>query len=96
MTDPNPNRPPLWKLMLHMRVPATPWHELKGSEDEREEIAAEIRAIADWLAPEEKDEPFPDTDSIMEIQLWSAVRQRQNMRQRLLAEADRAERGEQS
>jgi len=49
--------------------------------------AAEIRAIADWLVPEEEPEPLPLEEQVA----WAT---RRNMRQRLLAEADRAEAGE--
>ena len=57
--------------------------------------AAELRAIADWLVPEE---PRPKTDDALspgdwgaKITRWLANQEKRNL---LLAEADRAEAGE--
>jgi hypothetical protein len=77
---------PLWRVMegafLEGRNP--------GFSD-RHGYAAEIRAVANWLVPEEvkpNDEfCIPPVHSM----LWQ---RRQALRHRLLAEADRAERGE--
>jgi hypothetical protein len=76
-------RPPLWQVMQDA------WDDVPEYvlSVERAYIAAQIRAIADWLVPEEEPEPLPLEDQIA----WVA---RCNMRQRLLAEADRAEAGE--
>jgi hypothetical protein len=57
------------------------------SKSYREGYAAEIRAIADWLVPEETTSAW--TRPRMERQS-----ERLNLRQTLLAEADRAEAGE--
>jgi hypothetical protein len=53
--------------------------------------AAEIRAIADWLVPEE--EPLTDEEAACLV-TWGKWRQRMRQRVRLLIEADRAEAGE--
>jgi hypothetical protein len=64
------------------------------SPDNVQPISAEIRAVADWLVPEEQEprgvQVAADTYSAQRI----CQHQRQALRQRLLAEADRAERGE--
>ena len=63
------------------RVMNLAWGSLQYGTHERN--AAEIRAVADWLLPKEQDEP-----------MGKRQQERQALRQRLLAEADRAERGE--
>jgi hypothetical protein len=46
--------------------------------------AAALRAVADQVVPEEQ-EPVPDVDSVIEMQVWACVSQRQRTRSRLLA-----------
>jgi hypothetical protein len=79
MTD-TPQDQPLWRAMHDA------WSSLPG--DMREGIATEIRAVADWLVPEEAIEDVPGR-----FVNGCCHEQRQALRQRLLAEADRAERG---
>jgi hypothetical protein len=77
---------PLWRVMLAAgdlcELPDDrPW-------DEHHVYAAELRAIADWLVPEEVE---PDEcDRAIRLR-WL---ERQRIRFELLAEADRAEAGE--
>ena len=59
--------------------------------------AAEIRALADWLVPDEPDAPrSTDGSWNAAVQMGSDAiwMQRQHLRKLLLAEADRAEAGE--
>jgi anti-sigma factor ChrR (cupin superfamily) len=51
---------------------------------QREAIAAALRAAADQVVPEEQ-EPVPDVDSVVEMQGWAWVSQRQRTRSQLLA-----------
>jgi hypothetical protein len=92
MTDPTPNRPPLWQVMS-----IASGHLLDETFGEATDLqcrAAELRALADWLVPQEL--PF----NLMEINSkseWAQVvmrDERQRIRAVLLAEADRAEAGE--
>lgn len=78
---------PLWEVMAEAyaavnNMPA----DLTGMT--RSGNAAEICAIADWLVPEEVGHPFDDNETMHHIDA------RMYIRQRLLGEADRAERGE--
>ena len=77
--------PPLWRVMkdAYMAPPTTA--------TEAQCYAAEIRAIADWLVPEE--EPITDQEAECLVTCGKR-RQRTRHRDRLLAEADRAEAGE--
>jgi hypothetical protein len=73
---------PLWQMMNHAYA---------AHDSCRKGYAAEIRAIADWLVPEDHGcilEPLAQSG---EYHRWC---ERMVIRQRLLAEADRAERGE--
>jgi len=45
--------------------------------------AAALRAAADQVVPEEQ-EPVPDVDSVVEMQGWACVSQRQRTRSQLL------------
>lgn len=87
MTDPTPppDRPPLWLLMQDAVIKAPPpKHHPAG-----EIAAAQIRALADWLLPEES-EPEPGCRYEQRHIIW----QRDNrLRTLLLAEAQRAEEG---
>ena len=58
----------------------------------RQFVAAEIRAIADWLVPEE---PMIVEGGRTYEQAW-LVSERERLRLRLLAETDRADRAEKS
>jgi hypothetical protein len=51
---------------------------------QREAIAAALRAAADQVVPEER-EPVPDVDSVVEMQGWACVSQRQRTRSQFLA-----------
>lgn len=46
--------------------------------------AAALKAAADQVVPEEQ-EPVPDVDSVVEMQGWACVSQRQRTRSQLLA-----------
>ena len=85
----DPNRPPLWWAMQGAYFSG----RNPGLSD-RHGYAAEIRAVADWLIP---DDPVPEIvleSSLDAFGLYMAFhRQRMHLRERLLAEADRAERG---
>jgi hypothetical protein len=91
MSDPEP----LWKLMLHVRFPATSWRELKGTQDEGEEIATQLRVVANVVAPNEPEPKMADfgsfSDFMSAVARWNA---RREIRGRLLSEADEAEAGE--
>lgn len=93
MTDPTPtpDRPPLWRVMYDARIAQTS----KGWCTTREAIAAEIRALADAVVPEE---PEPRQQDMTEEEFWqydpSPRHERQRIRALLLTEAQRAEEGE--
>ena len=53
-------------------------------------LAAALRAAADLVVPEEQ-EPVPNEDSVLEMQMWAWVSQRQRTRSQLLAIADELE-----
>lgn len=72
------NRPPLWQVLINAGDPPCTMQEM---------AAAEIRALRDWLVPEEG--PRPDLSHAGTR--WD---QRQRLRALLTAEADRAERGD--
>lgn len=44
---------PLWKDLLQIQWPATPYNQLKPSRSEREELSEVIQTFSDWLLPEE-------------------------------------------
>lgn len=86
MSNPNPN-PPLWRVMEQVGwgkgYAATP----------REVFGAELRAIADWLVPEE---PRGNVIGVETRNDWARIvmrDERQRLRMLLLVEADRAEAG---
>lgn len=64
--------------------------EAWGFVDYGEKLAAALRAAADLVVPEEQ-EPVPDEDSVLEMQIWAWVSQRQRTRSQLLAIADELE-----
>ena len=90
------SKPPLWEVMrraydLSPPVPVDAdldWIDRHG-------YAAEIRAVADWLIP---DDPVPDVVLESDLEAFTIYmafnRMRMHLRQQLLDEADRAERGE--
>jgi hypothetical protein len=96
-----PNDQPLWQAMRHAYDQSSvPTALIESSDPEtgdcltdRYGYAAELRAIADRVVPEEY-LPEPDEESMMDMRVWEAVSQRQRIRAVLLAEADRAEAGE--
>jgi hypothetical protein len=47
-------------------------------------IAGALRAVADQVVPEQQ-EPVPNEDSVVEMQGWACVSQRQRTRSQLLA-----------
>ena len=51
---------------------------------EREALAATLRAAADQVVPEQQ-VPVPNEDSVVEMQSWACVSQRQRTRDQLLA-----------
>ena len=86
------NRPPLWKVVDEA------WWSLVNTEEPHisppasDQAACVIRALRDWLAPEEPDpaeiEFWPDAEAERDWQ------HNQRLRALLTAEADRAERGD--
>ena len=82
-------KPPLWEV-LRRAYDVSPPAPVDADLDwiDRHGYAAEIRALRDWLVPEDASPPdgFP---------LWAATRwlERQRLRALLTTEADRAERG---
>ena len=75
---------PLWRVLSDALPTA-------GSTAQRDIYAAEIRALADWLVPEESSETFlPGEDSHNR----SKRQQRRHLRATLLIEAAKAEAGE--
>jgi hypothetical protein len=76
--------PPLWRVMHQAYVCADPLNSARG-------YAFELRALADWLVPEESSETFlPGEDSHHR----SKRQQRRHLRATLLIEAAKAEAGE--
>ena len=90
-----PNRPPLWEVMRAAYDCST---AANGSTDDWTELdgyAAEIRALRDWLVPEEPPPHRgmrPGGTNLTYQETLSVERQR--LRDLLTAEADRADRGE--
>lgn len=93
MTNTTPNRPPLWEVLRRAYATSAP---MDADDDwtDRHGFAAEIRALRDWLVPEETEptgmRPCGDTYSAQSIKRG----ERQRLRAILTAEADRAERGD--
>ena len=79
-----PNRPPLWEVMRAAYDCSTAANGSTDDWTERDGFAAEIRAVRDWLVPDEG--PRPGL-SYMGTR-WD---ERQRLRAVLTAEADRAE-----
>lgn len=79
---------PLWEVMYAADAYCTP------ADDYREEIATVIRAVRDWLVPEEG--PAYRNNTITSHVQWARRDARAELRALLTAEADRAERGDHS
>ena len=90
------SKPPLWRVMFDA-YDASPPAPAEADNDwtDRRGYAAEIRALRDWLVPEEALGLRPPTDGglITGIE-WCVGKDRQRLRALLTAEADRAEREE--
>ena len=86
MTD-TPNRPPLWEVMRDAYELSPLPVDANLDQIYRNVYAAEIRALRDWLVPQE--EP-PTTDDRL-VRDWTV---KMRLRDLLTAEADRAERGD--
>jgi hypothetical protein len=66
--------------------------EQEAPNDEGMIAAAALRAAADQVVPEQQ-EPVPDVDSVVEMQGWACVSQRQRTRSQFLAIAAELEGG---
>lgn len=88
MTTSTPDRPPLWRVMKQASTDAEAAYYPFASSDRV--LAAEIRALRDWLLPEQP-EPQPGYryEQRHIIWLWN-----QRLRAQLTAEAERAEWGD--
>ena len=89
----SPENEPLWRVM------AGAWSArvIVGRPDaDRLATAAELRALRDWLVPEEARVFRPDCtlDEHEEARLFYRHGERQRLRAMLTAEAERAEKGE--
>lgn len=76
------SKPPLWEVMQ-----GAYFEGRNPGFSDRHGYAAEIRALRDWLVPEES---MPSD----ELSSWDRLWERQRLRALLTAEAERAERGE--
>ena len=81
---------PLWKVMRTAYACSTAPNGSTRDWTGRDGFAAEIRAVAEWLVPEE--EPLPD--SVHGGNRFDRQAERQRLRALLITEADRAERGD--
>lgn len=83
------SKPPLWQEIDRA------WWSLVNTDEPHcdppasDQAACVIRAVRDWLVPEE-------TMPSDELSSWDRLWERQRLRALLTAEADRAERGDQS
>lgn len=83
-------RPPLWKILREAYDCSTAPSGNSDDWTERDGFSAEIRALRDWLVPEEGD-VVPDGD--LTEQAYRSD-ERFGLRALLTTEAERAERGE--
>lgn len=91
MTNPTPDRPSLWRVMR--AAFSNRWLDVEPTGTDNAAglaYAAEIRALRDWLMPEEP-EPEPGDRYEQRHIIW---RHNQRLRALLGAQADRAERGD--
>lgn len=80
-----PNRPPLWQVLMNAGDPPCTMQEM---------TAAEIRALRDWLVPDEPEPRIYEHCDREDLVTWHRWDQCQELRDLLTDEADRAERGE--
>ena len=85
---PTPDRPPLWRVIENCDA-FMPVHGLLR----RRLIAVLIRAMRDWLVPEEPEPDYQSPD-ITDAIRWASFFERQHLRAILTVEADRAESGD--
>jgi len=93
---------PLWKVMYHAYDQSSVPSDALDSSDsqgadcltDRYGYAAEIRALTETILPDEPVPELPKYPEPIEAASWGRWKARQNLRVLLLAEADRAERGE--
>jgi hypothetical protein len=90
------DRPPLWEVM-RKAYDTSPLAPMDADDDwtDRHGYAAEIRAVRDWLVPEELEPKGHQPNGEVSL-AWDAWKQRQRLRALLTTEADRAERGDHS
>lgn len=83
-------RPPLWRVMSDAWFT---WVIVNRPDADRFATAAEIRAAADWLVPEDPEPPngYAETSAGYRHTVWKI---RDELRQLLLDEARKAEAGE--
>ena len=88
-----PNRPPLWREIDRAWWSLVDTGSLHALPPESDQAACVIRALRDWLVPEETEptgmRPCGDTYSAQSIKRG----ERQRLRALLTTEAERAERG---
>lgn len=72
-------RSPLWQVLMNAGDPPCTIQEM---------LAAEILAVRDWLFPEEEEPALPERHDPVAWKLW---KERQNFRNLLTSEAERAE-----
>lgn len=84
------SKPPLWKAMTQAR------YESDGARlaSVRHATAAEIRALRDWLVPEKPEPRLSEHCDRDDLVTWHRWDEYQELRDRLTAEADSAERGD--
>jgi hypothetical protein len=90
MTTPTPTLSPAAEAVLDAANRFSSYGPDDCLNESRFIVAAALRAAADQVVPEEQ-EPVPNEDSVIEMQIWSAIAQRQRTRTQLLAIADELE-----
>lgn len=95
MTD-IPSRPPLWQVMVDAYDTSPPAPaDADNDWTDRHGYAAEIRAVANRIDSGEVEiQRPPSTASLYALLQWARCDERRRIRDELLLEADRAERGE--
>lgn len=91
---PPDERQPLWEVMRRA-YDVSPPVPVDADLDwiDRHGYAGEIRALRDWLVPEESEPAWHLANGDVNPQ-WDRWKERQRLRALLTAEADRAERGD--